>query len=366
MADDSSYLDELNRREISISRYATNLLKEYTTPNLEAAYKSARSILLDAEEITSITKLNKVTAEVIQAIKPPTDEMYAELTAELDDFGFAEAKYSAGLLEEFSAVAIAVPAADKLASYVSKSPMNLTSGATSKTRTWGQLVKVSVDSIVSTISNEVEIGEDVRQIVKRVKTVQEGVLKKQAEALVRTGVQHYAVRSREYMYEDNADVLEGGRAYPITTWDSRRTLICTSIEAKYGKKGWPTGKSPVGLPPFHFGCRTIIVRLPKGAKLEDTRPAIKGRKGAEAEEAYNRKTASTKKYTGRKDKAFEAQEISVNTPLSKFLRDQPEFYQNQLLGKERADLFRAGELDLSKLTDKHLKPLSIKQIRDGK
>ena len=63
MAED--YFDKANRREVYLHRFATHLVNQYTTPNLQAAYKSARMILLDAENITSNTQLNKINNAII-------------------------------------------------------------------------------------------------------------------------------------------------------------------------------------------------------------------------------------------------------------------------------------------------------------
>ena len=47
------------------------------------------------------------------------------------------------------------------------------------------------------------------------------------------------------------------REIPIVTFDSRISDVCISISAKY-PKGWLQGKSPIGYPPYHYGCRTTI------------------------------------------------------------------------------------------------------------
>ena len=69
-------------------------------------------------------------------------------------------------------------------------------------------------------------SETTQQIIKRVKIATDGVSKNSIESLVRTGVHHYAQQARLYTRDDHKEVFEGGREIPITTWDSRRSIIC--------------------------------------------------------------------------------------------------------------------------------------------
>lgn len=360
-------IDELNRRFLQSESFANYLLKTYGYTNLEDAYKAARLILLDYGDITSITKLNKITAEIARTVTPETEAMFVAMTKELDNFGASEAIWLASTLSEFAPVNLKKPAKQKTIDYINKSIMSLESGSSSIAGTWSEFTKANTDELTRTIVSQVKSGyangDTTQQIVKRIKTATEGVSKNSIERLVRTGTNHYAQQASLYMRDENVDVI--AREIPITTWDSRRSLICTSIEAKYGmsgSKGWPVGKSPIGYNPYHYGCRTKITFLPKGVELEGTRPAIEGRKGKAAEDAYDRKTGSPKKYTGRSDQAFKAEQVPVNEKLGRFILDQPIFYQNQLLGKTRAAALRRGDLDLKRLTTNSLKARSLEEL----
>lgn len=366
-----TYLDKINRREVSIQRFASHLVKEYGFSNLDAAYRAARLILLDAEEITSRTKLNKILTEINKTVAPLTAQSNADITNELDKFGAIEAAFAANTLREFSEEKIKTPAKKKTQEYIQRSIMSLESGTSSIAGVWSEFVDANTDKVTRTIQGQITAGyangDTTAEIIKRVQTATSGLLKNDIERLVRTGTAHYAQQANNYMRDDNLDVL--ARELPITTWDSRRSLICTSIEAKYGvngsiSHGWQVGKSPIGYPAYHYGCRTIVRALPKDMTLDGERPAIKGRKGEAAKEAFEAKEekATVPKYTGRKDEAFKAELIPVKTQLSRFIRDSPIWYQEQLLGVKRARAFRRGELDLSELTDKRLSPLTVEEL----
>ena len=363
MAD--SYLDKINRREVEIQAFANYLIKQYSDKGITEAYKAARLALLEMDEITSRAKLNRVIAEIRRNTSPIYSDMWDDITTELNAFGTAEAVFAAKTLSEFAPVNIKTPAKKKTQEYVQRAIMSLDSGSGSSAGVWTDFTKQATNreeqALISAIKSGYARGETTQQIIGRLRTVSGGITKNQADTLIRTGTTHYSQQANLYMRDDNRDVLEGGREIPVITFDSRTSLICASISAKY-QNGWPVGKSPIGYPAYHYNCRTKIIFLPKGAKLEGDRPAIEGRKGKEGEEAFERKTGSPKKYTGRKDKAFKAKQIPVETSYAKFLKSQPQWFVQKVLGKTRADAFIAGKLDLSKLTNKPLKPLSVEQL----
>lgn len=366
MAD--SYLDKINRREVEIQAFANYLIKEYTEKGVVDAYRAARLALLDVGDITSRSKLNKIVAEINRSVNPIYSDMWSDITGELDNFGAAEAVFAAKTLSEFSPVNIKTPAKKKTQEYIQRAIMSLKSGTKGKVTAglWSDFVKRNTDGntklIVDIIKSDHKTSTT-NQMISRIKMVSNGVTKKGTDILVRTGAAHYSQQANEYLAEDNSGILD--RSYPITTWDSRRSVVCTKVESAYGvdgsiSDGWPYGKSPIGLPPYHYGCRTIVRHLPKGVELEGDRPAVEGRKGEAAEKAFDRK--KVKKYRGRKDRAFKADQIPVDTKLSRFILNQPIWYQNQLLGVTKAKAFRAGKLDLSKLTDRQLRPLNLDEL----
>ena len=185
-----------------------------------------------------------------------------------------------------------------------------------------------------------------------------------AESIVRTAVNHFGTQGRLAFADGNSDVIE--REIPIVTFDSRVSDTCISISANYGQSGWPYGKSPVGYPPYHPNCRTQIGFLLKGqTELFGTRQSVGGRKDGEAEENFDKRQKRSDKvikYRGKNDKAFKSEQIPANTPIAKFLRDQPRWYVDEVLGKKKATAFLNGELSLGKLTDDDLKPRTVQQL----
>lgn len=365
-------LTQFEQHTVQIQRLATKLLNSEIYPSLNEAYKAARLILLDAEEITSITQLNKITREINNAVTGVLSPAWAEATTGMDELAVYEAGYYANLITNSTAVALTVPANEKILSYINKSLMSLQSGKRTTSGTWAQLVKANTDSVVRDYNNAVMTsfaqGETVNQATKRIKDINEGLTKNEAEALARTGVQHYAVQSRQAMAEANKDVID--REVPSTIFDNRRTLICMGIQEQYGEKGWLLGQAPMGYPPYHYNCRTVILHLVKGQdSLEGRRTAIGGQSGKEAKEAYElrkeRKRLSGKvtRRGGQDDKFFDPSQINSTTKIDNWFLSQPVWWQDSNVGKTRAALVRKGGMSFSKFTDMTGRQLNLDELR---
>lgn len=364
----SNLLNETEQRTVYLGRLASGLLKAKLVPTLEQAYKAARLILLDAGDNISITNRNKVTAAIRRAIQEIDNEGWQEVTKELENIAIYDAGYYAGLVGSAVSIKLNTPADEKITSYINKSIMSLTSGQKIDAGTWAEFVKAGVathaDLFDSIVKSGYANGQTVQQMVKQLRDLTDGLVKNQAEALVRTGVQHYSTQARQAMFDDNSDTLT--REYPIVTFDNRISSICQNIGFKY-KDGWPAGKSPVGVPPFHFSCRTVLIRLPEGVTLEGTRAAVGGVNTKEAAEEFERKQDKTDKkvkYKGRKDSdIFKAGQIKADTPYDEWLKRQPLYFIESTLGKEKAQLFKSGKLSFGQFFDMAGRPLTLAELR---
>jgi len=361
-----TYLDLANRREVYLSRFASYLRNEYTEKNLDEVYKQVRLMLLDAEEILSRTQLNELTKAIELAVASTTNTSWLTVTEQLDEMATQEATYYAKMFNETNSASLVAPAGEAVITKVASSALDLEG----KKGVWAKFTAENTDSVTKSITEQIKLGygndESIGQMNKRIKKVTGGLLKRQSEALIRTGVAHYAQYARQALGEANSDIVE--REIAVITFDNRVSDTCISISARY-PEGWEFGKSPIGYPPYHFGCRTFISLMQKGQReLDGTRAAIQGQKGEEAEELFEGKksrlrTKSQVTYSGRKDSdIFKAGQIKADTPMSKFLSTQPDWFVYDTLGKKRGQAFLDGKLDLAKLTDKDLKPLSLKKL----
>lgn len=374
-----SYFDKANRHELYLGRTATHLINEYPNKNLSKSYKDARAILVDFGDITSITKLNQVTAKVTAKIAPQTTEMFNELTSELNELAVNEAAFSAKMVGDVNDVVLVVPPPAKVIKTVNKTLITLTSGNTVNSGVWAEYTRNNTASLIKTYNNQIRAGysnsETLNQITKRLRTVTNGILKNQAEALVRTGVSHYATQAREVMAAENGDIIHN--KYFNSVFDNRRTLICSHFAAN-PVYSVDDKKAPVL--PLHFNERSTWLYLIGDQKHPfGTRPAVGGKDTEIAAERYDRrvnalnkrrnnpdidgKTSSKVKYRGRKDgDTFKAGQIAGDTGASQWLRDQPRWFIESSLGKTRADLFISGRVKLEGFTDMTGKKLTIKEL----
>lgn len=358
----ADYITELNRREVQITRFATYLLKEYAYPSLQEAVKSVRAILMDAESIKSKSKLSTVERQIKKNLMQPLTSAFDELESEMRAFAISEAEFAASVLKEATGEAIRVPSSEAVIALATKEFMTLETASTAVSAPFSAYQKSNIDNTLNHIINQISAGfsknETVQQLAKRVSQVVNGLAKNQIETLVRTGVAFYSQQSRNAMRDENLDVIQ--REVPIVTFDNRTSFTCMSISDRY-PEGWKVGESPIGYPPYHYGCRTVIgYWTTDSVDMEGTRAAVGGLDTKEANEAAEKVELNRR---NRKDKDyFDPRPIPANTPFSKFLKSQPRWYVRQQLGKQLGDDFISGKVNLANITDRNLKPLPLAKI----
>lgn len=178
------------------------------------------------------------------------------------------------------------------------------------------------------------------------------VPKHQATALVRTSAQTVSNETLDTIYRDNDDVI-GGIA-TIVTLDGRTTLICMSLSGASWdvKTGDPLPESPKqipypGPPPYHWQCRTVVSPITKSWE------ELFGKKKAEILDIAKRPDSVRASMNG---------EVPGRQQYTGFLNEQGAKFQNSVMGKSRAQLFRDGKIELHHLTDAMLRPLSLAQL----
>ena len=370
--------ENLDRRTLKLIATANQLIKDYAYTGLDDTYKAVRAAILDVGEITSVKKLRLLERAIQEAVKANLAPRINGMTGGLYDISELEAAFYVGLANEAIkvddlAVKVSTPASERIRRYVEGSVIKLNAKSGNAVVSWAEYAEMYERSVSDKIKSVIRSAwlsqnqgrlQSPNAIIKQVKTINDEINRRNAESMVRTAVNHFGTQGRLAFADDNQDVIE--REVPIVTFDSRVSDTCISISANYGQKGWPYGKSPVGYPPYHPNCRTQIGFLLQGqTEIFGTRQSVGGRKGEEAEEVFDKRQKRSDKvikYRGKNDKTFKAEQIPANTPIAKFLRDQPRWYVEEVLGKKKADAFLSGELSLGKLTDSDLKPRTVEQL----
>lgn len=353
-----SQIDSADRHEIYLARLTTQLLNSHIYPSLEAAYKAARALLLDAESIDSIVIMKRLQREIGKAAVEELRKGWDDTTEGLEEMAAYEAGYSAKLTGAEIGAALSVPAADKVKSYIDKSVMTLNSGSRVTSGAWAEFVNGSIDSAVrqynGIIASGYQNGQTVGQMAKSIRESTQGLLKGQAEVLARTGQSHYANQAREAMAIDNRSVIKF-RVF-VATFDNRTTIQCLGFSGKY----WAIDDNTYPRLPLHFGERSIYVYTNDPAKLKQgTRAAVGGKEGVEINP--NRKL----QYKGKKDTdIFNPGQVSNAKSTDSWLRSQPDWFVEDSLGATRTKLFRDGGLTIDKFSDMTGRPLTLAELRE--
>lgn len=345
--------------------------------NLEELSRELGRILGDAELADAlprfqVQRLQRTKREVDKAI----DTTYAANTRELAAGNNVIATQTQRLVvQSFNRVFkaeifnnVLVPAELKA---LSRNPVVL--GGTTTENWWKQKTKLK-QAFVEQMRLGLAQGETNEQLIQRVRgkstgaketVVRDGkrvkvpqrtggimdTSRREAEALVRTSAQTVSNSTLLQTYQANEDVM-GGMAL-LVTLDGRTTLICMSLSGgQYTLDGDPLPNSVSqdpfpGPPPYHWNCRTIITPITKSWE------ELSGRKKSairnEATDLASVRASMNGEAPGRQG-------------YSGFLRGQPRSFQNEVLGKKRAELFRSGKLELHQLTDSSLRPLTLAEL----
>lgn len=177
---------------------------------------------------------------------------------------------------------------------------------------------------------------------------------RQATALVRTSVQSLSNEVLTETYKANDDVVEGVVA--IATLDGRTTEICMGRDGGAWdlKTGDPlpdsaTSERYPGPPPWHFNCRTVL-----GPKTKSWDQLI--------DEAGGKVPRKLKDVPPRTRASMDGQ-VPAKLTYTDWLKQQPESFQRDVLGRGRYELWKDGKLKhLSQLTDQTGNPLDLEQL----
>ena len=218
-------LDKFLQHEVYLQRLASGQLNTVIYPSLAETQKAIRAYLSQFDEIKNITQLNQITKAITEQINSQTG--WATVTTNLQEISLYEAQFQANLLTNGLALKMSLPSDSKIISYVNKAIMSLESGQRVDAGTWAQFVQANKDSQAKQINSIVRAayarGEAMQAISKEIRQSFDGLIKREAETLARTGFAHYAAQANEAMIQDNKDLLK--EYYYVVVFDSRLSDI---------------------------------------------------------------------------------------------------------------------------------------------
>ena len=167
-------------------------------------------------------------------------------------------------------------------------------------------------------------------------------VRRNASTVVRTSIQHVASSARQELWENNQDVVS--RYSFIATLDSDTSKICRTLD----QQEFEFGKGPI--PPVHPNCRSTTIPI-----LSDEFSFLsRGR------------TRSSMPATG--ENVSQRGAISANSSYYDWLNNQNEQTQIDVLGRDRARLFRDGGLTRERFRElqfnSNFEPLTLAEMRE--
>jgi SPP1 gp7 family putative phage head morphogenesis protein len=359
----------LSKKVATLLGKTQNELKGLITTRLNAA---AAGQTLSPNTLKRLQGLENAVRELRHAALDDSYKVMAEQSRALvlyePEFISQATKHVSPVLLDFS-----LPPAAQLTALVASQPFE---GKTLKQ--WAANQKATdVRRIMDTVKIGMVQGSPIPDIVSRV-VAQTNRTVTEAETITRTAVNFYSNKAKELVYRANADIFDE-EAF-VSTLDSRTTPICRGLDGKR----FPVGEGP--RPPMHMRCRSLRVAV-IGDELIGDRPAKPA-----TEKMLLREYASKKGFKAPRTRdglphgtkgdydAFargRIRELTGTVPASttydQWLRSQSASFQDDVLGKGKAKLFRDGltldkfvddtgrEFTLAQLTAKNTESLFLKQ-----
>lgn len=302
---------------------------------------------LDVDKISQLSKrdLGVLIAELRTLTNDLLTEQIESFTKDLEKLSRQEAKFEVDSIKEATIkTAVSTPPAGSAFTFANNLPIRAT--GTLPKKFFGTMTRNEQDKLEAVIRKGWVDGATIPEMVQRVKgtrisNFQDGFTKQakaRVEAQVRTATQHYSSASREKVWVDNSDIIEGYQW--VSTLDSRTTQQCRSLDGRV----FEVGEGP--MPPIHYNCRSTTV-----ADLDDDLAFLD--EGA---------TRSARGPSGK------SSSVDADETYYSWLKKQPKNFQDIAIGPTRGKLLRDGGLSADAFAKMNLgrnfQPMSLKAMAD--
>lgn len=339
-------LDALTRHQIWLQGLATHNANSFDQV-LKRVDELIRAELSKTNEITTRKQLNEILKTVRAQVRAEYGDWTDELLDELTKLAAQESAFTVQALDKATTDAIDVktPTAAILLAVLAARPIqtNDKGESTLLGPMLNSFTKGETDRVLGVIRNGYAKGLTNGQITQQIRGTKknrftDGILnttRNNAQAIAVTGTNHAANSARLATMRTNDDLLKGWLF--AATLDRNTTNICRFHDGEE----YPIGEGP--FPPLHIRCRSAGVPV-----VKDELSVFPAQKSSRASSGASG-GAQTKK-----------------SPYYDWLATQPKWFQEEVLGKAKTDLFRNGGLtneEFRKLTsDRFGEPLTLAEI----
>lgn len=393
MAANDDLFDAQIRHEIAVRRWTAREVRE-TLAILDKANRelerklSSKLVQGSSFQSQRFKKLQKDIRELRKSLFTQLRQVNKSGTLAL---GKAEQEFSKKILETVVPVELnyATVNASHLNSLITTTPF---AGGANAARTlnqwWTNLEAADARRISEALNLGMAQGETVPQMVSRVRNVG-GLTRANAEAVIRTGVNHAVNTSREAFFSANGGLMDALRWTSVL--DGRTSAICRARDGHFAPPDnnpnaqvpEPKLQPPGARPPAHPSCRSLMtgVLSPQGVEqMMPQRPFVRDartrkfrekdfRADAKAklgEKRWKKMTVKQRNQAIKKTRMSWANEnigrVPASTTYDQWLRRQPTSFQNEVLGLKKARMFRKG-LKMDQFVDRKGQELTLIQLR---
>lgn len=327
-------IDASTRHQIMLQRLSGGSFNKLK-PLLEKLQKDIRARLTDNPTDFQMNRLTALMRDIQALFDAANSEVSKQLNLDLDDFIPYETDFQYRMLGNAVTTELTLPAIEQVLAAVTTAKAELISGKVTKKLTISGMVK-TLGEKPKTIENKIRAGiiegKSVDQMVRDIMRVANQAHKRDVRTVVRTAFNLASSQARQAVTNQNLDVISGEKW--VSTLDGRTSFVCQGLDGKVFAVG--EGRYP----PAHFSCRSL--RIP----LVDQRYAIPGIKGKRS----------------ARDESGTVSQVSGETTYNSWLKKQSASFQNEVLGEERARLFRGG-MNVDKFTDDNGRTLTLAELK---
>ena len=216
------------------------------------------------------------------------------------------------------------------------------------------LSKTAQTKIRTEVNRALMRGDNLDDLVRQIREITSKTLE-HARAIARTALSHASSAGRESLFQANSDVVIG--VLWVSTLDARTTDQCAALDGTVHR----LSEGP--RPPAHVNCRSDVAPLTRS-----TASILAGETGPPTDEqlleARDRRQGKRAAYDYASGTNAPA---SINERFPQWLQKQPATVQDQVLGRDRARLWRAGKIKIEQFLTRDYRVLTLTELirREG-
>ena len=334
----TAILDALTGHSVGLHRVSNATVRKIIALLNRSDARLIERLSRDSGSELSRSRLEQLLNDVRQIVAGLYADATGQLAADLDALATYEGEYQLNLLKQVVPVKLdfIAPSAYQLIAATNSRPFQ-----GKLLQDWfKELPEQAFARLRNVIRAGVVEGRTIDQIVREVRGTRaqgfkDGILeinRRAAEVTVRTAVAHTANAARSELYDANSKFIKGVQI--VATLDGRTSAVCRARDGVV----YPVDSGP--RPPFHPNCRTTTTPVLKSlAEL-----GISGRELPKGTRA-----------------SMDGQ-VAADTNYDAWLRKKPQAYQDQILGKAKAKLFREG-LTLDRFVSRAGDELTLDELK---